>query len=208
MAIKDRNTQSRGMHERGFTLVELLIAMTISLLVMSAIYSTFRSQTRAWVAGQEIANMQQNLRAGMYYLEHSIRMAGYDPQNSKGFGFVSNLPPPYEDRGATTDGDDIAFTIDFNGNKSIETNSNEQVAYRRNPLTNQLEVLDITNGGTWTTVAQNISSLAFTYWDENGVVTTNPADIRIVQITLTAQSSRASVTSTRSITSRVRCRNT
>ncbi len=207
MAIIAGKEKARGRHERGFTLIELMMAMTIMLVVMSAIYSTFNSQTRSWMVGQEIAAMQQNLRAGMYYLERSIRMAGYDPQNAKAFGFVSALPIPYNDRGATTDSDDIAFTVDYDGDKVIDTNSNEQVAYRRNPLNNELQILDIDDSGQWKAVAQNISSVVFTYRDADNAVTTNPPDIRTVQITLTARSSRASVTSTRSITSRVRCRN-
>jgi len=207
MAITARNEKAGGRHERGFTLIELMMAMTIMLLVMTAIYTTFNSQTRSWMVGQEIASMQQNLRAGMYYLERSIRMAGYDPKNSKAFGFVSNLPAPYSDRGATTDGDDIAFTVDNDSDKVIDTNSNELVAYRRNPLTSELEILDINDSGTWKAVAQNISSVVFTYLDADNVVTNNLPDIRTVQITLTARSGRASVTSTRSITTRVRCRN-
>ncbi len=201
------NTPSRGRREKGFTLIELMMAMTIMLLVMSAIMTTFQSQTRSWVAGQEIANMQQNLRAGMFYLERSIRMAGYDPNHTKGFGFVTTFTGPYSDRGATTDADDIAFTIDADGDEFVDYNSNEQVAYRRNPTNNTLQILDIDNSGTWTTVAENISAVAFTYLDATNTVITNPADIRTVQITLTAQSGKASVTSTRSITTRVRCRN-
>lgn len=207
MELIARNTRARGTREGGFTLIELMMAMTIMLLVMSAIMTTFRSQTRSWVAGQEIANMQQNLRAGMYYLERSIRMAGYDPSFTKKFGFRSNLPMPHDDKGATTNSTGIAFTIDLNGNTNIDTNSNEQVAYRHNPINNELEILDINNGGNWTAVAENISAIAFTYLDADNNATTILNDIRSVQITLTAQSGRASVTSTRSITSRVRCRN-
>ncbi|MCP3953416.1 MAG: prepilin-type N-terminal cleavage/methylation domain-containing protein [Desulfobacterales bacterium] len=207
MEIIARNTWARGTREGGFTLIELMMAMTIMMLVMSAIMTTFRSQTRSWVAGQEIANMQQNLRAGMYYLERSIRMAGYDPQYAKIFGFESNLPWPHDDKGATTNSTGIAFTVDLDGMADLDTNSNEQVAYRHNPINNELEILDIDNGGIWTAVAENISAIAFNYLDANNNVTTILNDIRAVQITLTAQSDRASVTSTRSITSRVRCRN-
>ncbi len=207
MELTARNTRAKGTREGGFTLIELMMAMTIMLLVMSAIMTTFRSQTRSWVAGQEIANMQQNLRAGMYYLERSIRMAGYDPSFVKTFGFRSNLPMPHNDKGATTNSTGIAFTLDSDGDTNIDTNSNEQVAYRHNPINNELEILDIDGGGQWVAVAESISAIAFTYLDASNVPTTVLDDIRSVQITLTAQSSRASVTSTRSITSRVRCRN-
>lgn len=206
MAMIAGNLPSREMNAHGFTLVELMMAMTIMLLVMTGIYGTFKAQTHSWVNGQEIAGMQQNLRAGMYYLERSIRMAGFDPKNSKAFGFVSNLPAPYSGFGATTDSDDIAFTVDYDGDKVIDTNGDEQVAYRRNPLNNELQILDIENS-RWEAVAQNISSVSFIYRDEDGFVTSNPSNIRTVQITLTAESGKASVTSTRSITSRVRCRN-
>jgi type IV pilus assembly protein PilW len=203
-------TQKTQVDNSGFTLIELMLAMTIMLLVMSAIYTTFQAQTRSWTTQQEIANMQQNLRVALYNLESSIRMAGYDPQNSRAFGFVSNFPmAPFSADGATTDADDIAFTVDADNDKTIDGNSNELVAYRLNPTTNELEVYDTTiqADGAWQTVAQNIRSVVFTYLDENNAVTTNLSNIRTVQITLTAKSGRASVTSTRSITSRVRCRN-
>lgn len=207
MAITVQKIEKRQVNDRGFTLIELLVAMTIMLLVMSAISTTFQSQTRSWVTQQEIAKMQQNLRAGMFYLERSIRMAGFDPGNAGGFGFVANFSVPYEGMGATTDNDDIAFTIDDNENRSLDSSSTEMVAYRVDNK-NQLQVFDISGGvGGWLTIASNISNLNFTYLDSGNVVTTVPADIRTVQITMTAQSSKASVTSTRSITSRVRCRN-
>ena len=208
MELTAMKTRKKQVDDRGFTLLELLMAMTIMLLVMSAIYSTFQSQTRSWVTQQEIANMQQNLRAGMYYLERSIRMAGYDPSDAKIFGFVSNFPSPYNGVNATTDSDDIAFTVDINADKTIDNNADELVAYRLNNL-NELQVFTIDAGGAgiWQVIANNISGLTFTYLDASNNVTSTLANIRTVQITMTAQSSKASVTSTRSITSRVRCRN-
>ena len=205
MEMINRHTHKKKLQENGFTLIELMMALAIMSLVMSAMITTFRSQSRSWVTQQEIANMQQNLRAGMYNLERSIRMAGYDPRHSQGFGFVSSFPAPYESIDATTDGDQIAFTIDNDEDQVVDGNVNEMVTWRRNPTTNALEYPNL--DGTWTEVAHNISAIAFTYLDENNAVTTNLADIRTVQITMTAQSSRASVTSTRSITSRIRCRN-
>jgi len=207
MEIAARKTRMKQLNERGFTIIELMMAMTIMLLVMFAMYTVFRSQTRSWVTQQEIANMQQNLRAGMFHLERSIRMAGYDPKNVGSFGFVSNFSVPFEGVGATTDSDDIAFTIDNNENRTVDSNSTEMVAYRINNR-NELEVFNIEGGvGGWRKIADNINSLTFTYRDKDGNTTTTPADIRVVQITMTAQSSHPAVTSTRSITSRVRCRN-
>ena len=64
---------------RGFTLIELMIAMAISTFVMTAIYMTFNNQQKSYLIQDEVTSMQQNVRAGMYYLENGIRMAGFDP---------------------------------------------------------------------------------------------------------------------------------
>ena len=55
------------------------------------------------------------------------------------------------------------------------------------------------------TIASGISSLAFTYLDNNGTVTTVPSDIRIIGVTVTAQSATQGAYVTMS--DRVRLRN-
>ena len=50
---------------RGFSLIELLIAMAIVGIVMAAVYSTYYSQQRSYVIQEQVAAMQQNLRAGL-----------------------------------------------------------------------------------------------------------------------------------------------
>jgi len=70
--MKDRNLTNKG-----FTIVELLIAMTISLVVMGAITYTFKSQQNSYIVQTQISSMQQNLRAAMYMLTRDIQMAGY-----------------------------------------------------------------------------------------------------------------------------------
>ena len=69
--------KERNLTNKGFTIVELLIAMTISLVVMGAITYTFKSQQDSYVVQTQISSMQQNLRAAMYMLTRDIQMAGY-----------------------------------------------------------------------------------------------------------------------------------
>jgi prepilin-type N-terminal cleavage/methylation domain-containing protein len=64
-------------NKEGFTLAELLIAMAISLVVMGAIFLTFKSQQDSYVIQTQVSAMQQNLRAAMYILTRDIQMAGY-----------------------------------------------------------------------------------------------------------------------------------
>ena len=50
-------------NEKGFTLVELLVAMVIAAIVMSAIYSVYASQQRSYMTQEQVAAMHQNVRS-------------------------------------------------------------------------------------------------------------------------------------------------
>ena len=63
--------------DQGFTLVELMVAMAISLVVMGAIFLTFKSQQDSYIIQDQITATQQNLRSAMYILTRDIQMAGY-----------------------------------------------------------------------------------------------------------------------------------
>lgn len=57
-------------------MVELLVAMTMSLVVLGAVYMTFRAQLYSFQLAQQIAPLQQNVRVAKIFLERDIRMAG------------------------------------------------------------------------------------------------------------------------------------
>ena len=82
----DKNSQKIG-GNAGFTLIELLITLFIMGFVLTAIISTFVSQDRIHKSQDQVAAMQQNLRAVMYMMAREIRMAGYDEDRSGGPSF-------------------------------------------------------------------------------------------------------------------------
>jgi prepilin-type N-terminal cleavage/methylation domain-containing protein len=59
------------------TLIELLIALTISGVIISAGYGIYLAQHEAWLIQEQISDMQQNLRVAMHELETRVRMTGY-----------------------------------------------------------------------------------------------------------------------------------
>ena len=63
--------------DQGFTLIELMVAMVIALVVMGAIFMTFKSQQDSYVIQDQVTRMQQNLRGAMYMMTRDIQMAGY-----------------------------------------------------------------------------------------------------------------------------------
>ena len=62
---------------RGFTLIELMIAVALSSLVGVLIYTVFINQTRAYRAQADMGSMQQNLRVAMEMLTRDVAVAGW-----------------------------------------------------------------------------------------------------------------------------------
>ena len=49
----------------GFTLVELLVSMSIGMVLLAAVTTTFMSQTRIYNAQEQVNEMQQNARGAL-----------------------------------------------------------------------------------------------------------------------------------------------
>lgn len=66
-------------NKSGFTLIEVLIAMFVSLVIMGGAYMFFNSQQRQTTIQTNVSDAQQTLRAAMDFMSRDIRMAGYNP---------------------------------------------------------------------------------------------------------------------------------
>lgn len=62
--------------QRGFTLIEIMIAISILTFVIAALYNLFNSQYRSLEAQRDVATTQRDIRASLAMLERDIRMAG------------------------------------------------------------------------------------------------------------------------------------
>lgn len=186
MRQRQKHIPSRCSNQ-GFTMVELLVAMVVSLLALAAIYSTFQSQHLSYQIQRETSDMQQNIRTAMYYMQREIRMAGSNPLKSL----------PFSSFGITAAGQNsITFTEDVRGpdvgappvpappdgdvndpDENITYNFFDSDGDGTNDCINR-------NGQT---VAHNIDALDFVYLDSNGAVTATLANIRSVEITIVAR---------------------
>jgi type IV pilus assembly protein PilW len=91
---------------QGFTLTELVIALAVGGIVTAAVFSTYRAQQDTYVAQEEIAIMQQNLRAAVFYIEREIRLAGCNPTEIAASGFFE------------ASSDRLRFAMDISGGES------------------------------------------------------------------------------------------
>ncbi len=179
--------------DQGFTLVELIVGMAISALVMTAIYATFRNQHETYIHQGLVAATQQNLRAGMLYMEREIRMAGSDPLGSAGAGI------------SVADANSISFTLDYRGTADgsdadgFADDKNEDITYALSNEGNLVRTIPIPGPSTRTDIiAENIGALDFVYLDGasppnvlnedlTDTAAGDIASIRSVQITMVAK---------------------
>lgn len=156
--------------QRGYTLVELMVAVVLTSIVTVAIYKAYVSVTTAYEVQDQVVELQQNSRVAIDRMAREIRMAGYDSKETASAGFV-----------ATTDADDINFTMDLDESGAIDA-GNETVAYSYDAGN-----LELKRNGT--AVIDNIDALNFVYLDEDGEVTATLANIRTVQIAVVLRTS-------------------
>jgi type IV pilus assembly protein PilW len=172
-------------NQKGFTLIELLVAMSVAGIVMAGIYGAYYSQQKSFVVQDEMAKMQQNLRAAMFFMAREIRMAGCNPTGGSSAGFV------------TANANTINFTMDLRGKDPDDPadgdtgDPNENITYALGDSNGDgiVEIVRDTGGGP-EPVAESIDALDFVYLDENGNITASNMAIRSVQITIVARTGR------------------
>ncbi|UCG79761.1 MAG: prepilin-type N-terminal cleavage/methylation domain-containing protein, partial [Desulfobacterales bacterium] len=176
-----------SLSNQGFTLTELLVAMTISGIVAAGIYSTFYSQQKSYTTQEQVAAMQQNLRGAMFLLEREVRMAGHDPTGEATAGLV------------TAQTNSLRFTMDLTDDTGTGSpdgdigDVNEDITYALFDADgdgdNDLGRDDV-NGSGNNIVAENIDALDFVYLNKDGDPTATLSEIRSVQISVLARAGR------------------
>lgn len=166
-------------NERGFTLIELVIGLAISLILMGVAVSIFNVQRKSYSLQEQVTEMQQNVRATMDMMVREIRMAGYDPTESGFVGIGTN----------TTTLLQILADLDGNG---TSTDTNENITYRYynvNDATYPRQIKRNTGGG-FQPFSENIDGCDFLYYDGNGIATTTASSIRQIRITVTGMTDK------------------
>ena len=181
----------------GFTLLEVIVALTITLIVMSGIISLLNSLNRTYTGQNVAAAVQQVTRAGIDIMTRNIRMAGLNPLNLEPIGIVE------------ASGDKIRFKLDLDGSGAIEAGADirEDIAYllnRKNQLIRQYDGNNRSNRS----LLDNVSELKFKYLDADDQETSSLDAIRTVEISLTVkESSGMGQFMSRTFSTRVICRN-
>lgn len=66
----------KGINNKGFTLIEILVSLAILGIVLAGIYSVYTMQHKSYIVQEQVAEMQQSERAALQMITRDIRLAG------------------------------------------------------------------------------------------------------------------------------------
>jgi type IV pilus assembly protein PilW len=187
-----------GPDNRGFTLVELMVAMAISSMITASIYMAYTTQQRMYTTQNAVVEMQQNIRAALLVMGDELRMAGYDP-NQLGTVGITSASATTLTFTAVADNDGLD-NDNADGDNDSSTGADEPgelktVAYDLYDAYND-GINDIgrkVGNGNKRALAENIENIEFLYiLDDNSQTLTPPnlKKIRSVRISILARSVR------------------
>ena len=186
-SVEDRK-KNRG----GFTLIELMIALLIMGVLLTAIYRVFISQEGMFRTQEQVAGMQENLRATTEFLNQEMSWLGYGVPNLA-IRYAGTTQIIYKANLPNTGGTDsfVRYTFDATNERIMRAVETTLAAVQND---NNLKIL-----------ANDVDSLTFSYFDGFGAQLTqisplNPAvsptndnalaTIRRIRSTIVVKSSR------------------
>lgn len=112
------------MNAKGFTIIELLVAIAISSIAVLLVSQVFISTNKMNTIQENVASVQQDTRSAMDIMSRDIMMAGLNPQriSPNPGGFFDNGYNSGDDYYDNTDADSIALKYDYNGDGVIDNN--------------------------------------------------------------------------------------
>jgi len=179
-------------NNKGFTLVELLIAVTISVVAMAMIYAGYKSQQEAHTNERLVVDMQQNARSTLAFMRREIRMANHNPwawdgiDNPTANGSIDQADPFESTRVQgflTVRADRLNFTLDLSNNgmgNGDDEDANENITYRFSHMDDAdgdgiadagaaVLMREGTTGGGLQPLAYDVHAVAFAYaFDADG----------------------------------------
>ena len=162
----------------GYTLVEVVMALGLSLLTMSVLYSIYVTELRAQHVREDILDAQQRARVVVDLVSRELFMAGFDPA-----GVNRDASPDNDFQGVRLDSTGLHVKADLNGN-GITGDPNESIIFSHDAQTRSLRR---NTGGGNQPFAEDIESFQVTLLDQQGHPTEISSEAREVELRVTAR---------------------
>ncbi len=178
-------------YRAGFTLVELMVTLTIFGIVAGSLVGLFVPMTAGYISQNAGADLQQTIRAVADLMVREIRMAGFSSQSENRFGIIE-AEPNLLSFSADWDNDGL-ITPSHRDNPTVFEES-DLISYSLdadNRSLRRITAQDTEDESSQTLIGgpsdhMKMIDLTFTYFDQQGKETDSLADISSVGIALAA----------------------
>lgn len=175
----------------GFTITEIIVGLALASVILTAMISVFSSLSQSYTTQNVAAGVQQATRTGIDYMIQNIRMAGFNPFRLAEVGIKNDISKS-------------SFHFSYDEDEDGTIASKEDITFKLEDGT----LRRITMGGNSEPLIENVSNLEFTYLDINDDTTSNPMDIRAVEVSMTVtEAAGREQKVSRTYSTRVICRN-
>jgi len=141
---------NRFKNSKGFTLIEIIFAIFIGLMMLSAIYVSMISGQRSAVAIDQKVAAQQDVRSALEMMAMEIGMASYNPTFASGLWrdpANCGMPGNQGYKGIqAANPNSITVEMDIGGTGVVNDESNETLTYAYDPASRR--VTRVSNCGT------------------------------------------------------------
>jgi len=170
----------------GFTLVEIMVAMTMAAIIMAAAISSYMAQQRIQISQDQLVGVQQNIRAGITRMSYDIRMAGCNP-NENATDTSCNASPATATAAVapgvhTATATQFGFSMDLNGDNDCN-DSGENVTYNIYTDGDGIDNLGRKNPTNNASLGEHLEAIEFLYTLKNGSQLISPSAAQLNDIT-------------------------
>jgi type IV pilus assembly protein PilW len=160
-------------HNRGFTLLEILITLAIVSILIVFVSKTFLIHRKTYDVQGQVTDMVQRARGSLDLMIREVRMAGYNPTRAPFPGIVYN-------------DSFLVAMADLNGDGDA-SDPEEGIIYYYDSGNARL---NRATSGSNDILADHIQEFKFVHLKADGSVTTNTADIRQIEVLITARTEK------------------
>jgi prepilin-type N-terminal cleavage/methylation domain-containing protein len=190
MVATTRPLGARLDDQRGFTLVEFMIAALIMTIVLGGTVTLATQMQRSYSTELDDAALEQEARYALDWIARDLRSAGSDP-----YGIVADDQEVWLDPNGGGDTDDsIRIQSDIHDPDGVLDDDGENVTIELDPVARVITRTDA-NADDPSALAMTdaiFTDLKFTFLNAGRVATTNPKLVAYVQVEVTAQSEGSS----------------
>ena len=153
----------------GFTLVEMMVAISIFLLILVGVFQVFDPSNRAYLNSQHKLGVQQNGRVAMDMIVRQVRMTGYFPENidTDTTNDISNRIQAGSESALAVAGD-----LDNSGTSSVFTYCLDSGGLK--VVKGAIGTAASYMCSTGTVLAESVTALSFAYFDSANNPIPNP----------------------------------